>query len=76
MHTPYSSLISSFSVFFLQGYHCLLTLTTTDLAKPSVSSLRPIVIALTPHSKTVRVKPQGGRLPWGFTQEDSCVSLR
>lgn len=52
-----------------QGYHCVLRLTTSCLAKPKVSSLRPIIITLSPHSKTIRVKTSGGRIPACFVKE-------
>lgn len=51
------------------GYHCVLRLTTSCLAKPKVGALRPIVVTLSPHSKTVRVKTSGGRLPACFSKE-------
>ena len=34
-----------------------------------ISSLHPIILALDPHHKTMRVKAIGGRFPAGFPQE-------
>jgi len=56
----------------VKGRHCVLTLVPGDLSSNlRISSLHPIILALDPRHKTIRLnlKASGGQIPSGFSQD-------
>ena len=56
----------------------MLDLKTSDIGKPKIRALHPIVICLVPHGKSGHVKPSSGCLPTGFNKEmltQSVISM-
>ena len=57
-------------MFLVKGRHCVLTLAPSDLSSNlRISSLHPIILAMEPHHKTIKLKASGGRIPSGFPQD-------